>query len=124
MSEQRIEIGEHVWFFKPFECNIHKPENAQGYIVGADIETLIESIAKLKAERDVYKEHTRYLLSFVPEWAKEAPEGLCPTMYGTPTQEGDTKVVEKIKEVVAALPEYMETSEREEIKYTKPTDIG
>lgn len=44
-------------------------------------------------------EDIKFLLSFVPEWAKEAPPGLCATMYGTLTQAGDQKVVDRVKEI-------------------------
>ena len=43
------------------------------------------------------------MLSFVPPWAKEVPEGLDPTFYGTCTAEGDKKVkakVDKIRELL------------------------
>lgn len=49
------------------------------------------------------KEGIRFLLSFVPEWAKEAPPGLDPTMYGTLTQEGDQKVVDRVEEIKSLL---------------------
>jgi len=43
-----------------------------------------------------YIEDIKFLLKFIPPWAKEAPPGLCPTMYGTLTQEGDQKIIDKI----------------------------
>jgi len=52
MSEERIEIDGHVWYFKLFECHIHKPENGQGYVVGADIETLISKLTALRTENE------------------------------------------------------------------------
>ena len=40
-----------------------------------------------------------YLMSFVPKWAKEVTRGLCPTMYGTGTFEGDAKVLCEVQEI-------------------------
>jgi hypothetical protein len=53
-----------------------------------------ERIAALEAD-------IRYLLKFVPPWAKEVPEGLCPTMYGTLTAEGDRKVKAEVDRIRA-----------------------
>lgn len=44
-----------------------------------------------------------FLLTLVPEWAKEAPKGLDPTMYGTGTQVGDAMIVDRVKECEAIL---------------------
>ena len=49
------------------------------------------------------REDIEFLLSFVPGWAKEAPPGLCPTFYGTLTQEGDQKVVDRVNEIRARI---------------------
>jgi len=56
---------------------------------------------QFKEQRDALAEACRYLLSFVPPWAKEAPGGLCATMYGTGTQAGDTEVVARVQEIQA-----------------------
>ena len=41
-----------------------------------------------------------FIYSLLPEWSKEAPKGLDPTMYGTNTQEGDQKIVDRVKEIL------------------------
>lgn len=38
----------------------------------------------------------KYLRTFVPEWAINAPKGLDTTMYGTGSQEEDQKIVDHI----------------------------
>lgn len=38
------------------------------------------------------RDDIRFLLSFVPPWAKDVPEGLDPTFYGTLTAAGDREV--------------------------------
>lgn len=43
------------------------------------------------------------LFHFVPAWAQEVPDGLCPTMYGTGTAEGDRRVKGKVDELRALL---------------------
>lgn len=48
---------------------------------------------------ETLKEAVRFLLSFVPIWAKEVPDGLCGTMYGTCTAEGDRKVKTEVDEI-------------------------
>ena len=41
-----------------------------------------------------------FIYSLLPEWTKEAPKGLDPTMYGTLTYEGDKEIVDKLKEIL------------------------
>lgn len=42
----------------------------------------------------------KYIRSLLPDWTKEAPKGLHPTMYGTCTQEGDQKVIDNINRIL------------------------
>jgi len=44
-----------------------------------------------------------YLLSFVPDWAKDVPKGLDPTMYGTGSYEKDLVVQEAVKKATELL---------------------
>ena len=46
------------------------------------------------------KQACKFLLSFVPEWAKAVPLNLDPTMYGTLSAEGDRKVQKRVSEIV------------------------
>jgi hypothetical protein len=51
-------------------------------------------------KRSKLTDDIRFLLSLIPEWAKTVPKGLCPTMYGTGSYEGDLLIktrVDKIK---------------------------
>lgn len=48
----------------------------------------------------------KYLMSFVPDWAKNVPEGLENTFYGTLTYHGDLVVklrVDKIKMLIEEI---------------------
>jgi hypothetical protein len=45
------------------------------------------------------KEDIKFLLSFVPEWAKKSESGLAPTMYGTLTHEGDLKIIKRVNQI-------------------------
>ena len=47
-----------------------------------------------------YVEDIKFLLSFVPDWAKIVTKGLDPTFYGTLTCEGDLKVKRRVDEIV------------------------
>ncbi len=38
----------------------------------------------------------KFLLSFVPEWARKSHKGLDPTFYGTLTYQGDLEVIRKV----------------------------
>lgn len=68
-------------------------------IFAADIDGLAKIIEKKKALLIEVLEAIRYLLSFVPEWAKESEPGMDPTMYGTLTYEGDLEVIEEVKKI-------------------------
>lgn len=45
------------------------------------------------------REELGLLLSFVPDWAKEVPEGLCATMYGTLTADGDRQIKQRVDSI-------------------------
>lgn len=47
----------------------------------------------------------RFLLSFVPKWAKEVPGGLDATMYGTGSAAGDVEVKHRVDKIRAAYAE-------------------
>lgn len=42
----------------------------------------------------------KFIKSLLPEWAKTAPKGLDPTFYGTGSQSGDQKVVDRINKIL------------------------
>lgn len=44
-----------------------------------------------------------YLLAFVPDWAKDVPNGLCATMYGTCSADGDRQVKCKVDAIRVLL---------------------
>jgi hypothetical protein len=47
-----------------------------------------------------YKEDIRYLLSFVPEWALNVPDGLDQTFYGTGSAHGDIEVRKMVLDIM------------------------
>jgi hypothetical protein len=70
-----------------------------------DWQTMFGKLKNLEAERDRLRVDCQFLLSLMPEWAIKdpVPSGLCGTMYGTLTRTGDQEVVDKVKEIRAAL---------------------
>lgn len=42
----------------------------------------------------------KYIWDLMPSWVKTVPKGLCPTMYGTGSYEGDLKVRTKVAEIL------------------------
>ena len=42
-----------------------------------------------------------FLESLLPPWVFDVPKGLCPTMYGTCSYEGDLKVKEKVEKILS-----------------------
>lgn len=38
-----------------------------------------------------------FLMSFIPDWAKETKEGMPPDYYGTLSYESDLRVVDRVK---------------------------
>lgn len=44
-------------------------------------------------------EACKYLMSFVPEWAENVPEGLDPIFYGTLSYNGDLEVKKRVDEI-------------------------
>lgn len=79
----------------------NRVDSGEAYIEGvqAYVRGLEQAAARVPAlERDV-----RFLLSFVPPWAKDVPEGLGPTFYGTLTAAGDREVKARVDAIVAAL---------------------
>ena len=45
----------------------------------------------------------KYLMAFVPDWAKIVPRGLDPTFYGTLSYEGDLNIKNRIEEIQAMI---------------------
>lgn len=41
-----------------------------------------------------------FILSLIVDWAKDCPVGLCPTMYGTGTREGDLEVQKEVYKIL------------------------
>lgn len=72
---------------------------------------ILDQLAEAHADSERLLEDARYLLSFVPPWAKEVPEGLCATMYGTGSAEGDTRVMQRVTEIERRLAECSEGQE-------------
>jgi len=51
------------------------------------------------SQDDEVKNDIKFLLSFVPSWAKIVPKGLDPTFYGTLSYKGDLEIKNKIDEI-------------------------
>ena len=45
----------------------------------------------------------KYLMSFVPDWARIVPKGLDPTFYGTLSYAGDLEVKRRVDEIKALI---------------------
>lgn len=50
------------------------------------------------------REAVQYLLAFVPPWAKDVPDGLDPTFYGTGSADGDRAVKARVDEIRSKIP--------------------
>ena len=83
---------------KRFEFTCEPDEDLKVFLDGA------EQLFKLLRLTDVVKslpsEDLKFIYSLLPEWTKEAPSGLNPTLYGTLTQEGDQKVIDRLNEIL------------------------
>jgi predicted nucleic acid-binding Zn-ribbon protein len=64
-----------------------------------------EAATKLFKENKQLRKAGIYLVSFIPDWAKDAQPGLDPTMYGTLTYEGDLKVIAQVEKIRQLLEE-------------------
>ena len=76
------------------------------YVATCTIEGMAEVIAAaLNAAEDAgrWKDDVRFLLGFVPEWAKEVPEGFGETFYGTLSAAGDRAVKARVDAIRQAL---------------------
>lgn len=62
-----------------------------------------------------------FLLLLIPDWAREAPEGLDPTFYGTGSQASDQIVVDRVKAIKKkqALKTFAAEEEPESFEETK-----
>jgi len=56
------------------------------------------TMSKLHNEKT---EDIKFLLSLLPEWAREVKKGLDPTMYGTGSYDGDLEIVQRLAELKA-----------------------
>jgi len=56
---------------------------------------ILSSVVKSLPSEDV-----EFIYSLLPKWTKEAPIGLNPTLYGTLTQEGDQKVIDRLNKIL------------------------
>ncbi len=68
-------------------------------------ETMADKIDKQLSIVNVSKslpiEDVKFIYSLLPDWVKsKAPEGLDPTMYGTLSKEGDSKIQERVKQIL------------------------
>ena len=61
------------------------PSEMAQYVTQLEVQLAAEDAGRLRDD-------ARFLLGFVPEWAKEVPEGLDPTFYGTLSAAGDREV--------------------------------
>jgi len=75
---------------------------------------LKERVKELKKDKEVLEqqlilsgvveslpiEDVEFIFSVLPEWTKKAPKGLNPTLYGTLTQEGDQKVIDRLNKIL------------------------
>ncbi|MGD9157241.1 MAG: hypothetical protein PVG39_02430 [Desulfobacteraceae bacterium] len=60
-------------------------------------------------------EACKFLMSFVPDWAKEVPPGLFPMSYGTLTYDGDLKVKQEVDKIKALIEEEEKNTEFENL---------
>ena len=67
------------------------------------VDRLTVTVRQIIQQRDELAEATEFLLSFVPEWAKDVPEGLGETFYGTLSAEGDRAVKTRVDQARVAL---------------------
>ncbi len=42
----------------------------------------------------------KYIANLMPEWAKDVPRGLCATMYGTGSYDGDMRVKSEVERIL------------------------
>ena len=90
-------MGKIQRYFVSLSVNQEIPDDENGHWVKySDYQ---KELAAITAERDGLKAAGKYLLSFVPAWAKEVPEGLAPMFYGTLTADGDREVKKWVDEI-------------------------
>ena len=61
---------------------------------------LVKNLSLSRVVKSLPSKDVEFIYSLLPEWTKEAPKGLDPTMYGTLTYEGDKEIVDKLKEIL------------------------
>ena len=47
------------------------------------------------------KDDSKFLRSLMPAWVLSTPRGLCATMYGTGTYEGDKEISVRVNKILA-----------------------
>jgi hypothetical protein len=64
---------------------------------------MVEMLNEIAAGEEQSEDDVKIIKSLLPEWVKEVPEGLDPTMYGTGTQEGDEAVKKRVDEILKRI---------------------
>ena len=77
---------------------VHEGIDSTARAINAVVERDAANAALAEAVKDM-----RFLLSFVPAWAKDVPEGLDPTFYGTLTAAGDREVKARVDAITARI---------------------
>ena len=118
------EDGQHLrWMLIKGEWHLDPTGDAEELArLAARVQELEDSLEARRQERDDLKQRvdncnknagreiTRlrddisFLLNLVPGWAKDVPVGLCPTLYGTGSSEGDLVVKQRV-DAIRALKE-------------------
>ena len=119
MSEY-AELAAHLRGFTPCGCNgcWNSMQLAADAIEALERErdAAVADNAALLARMERLEADCRFLLTFVPPWAKDVPEGLAPMFYGTLTAEGDREIKERVDAIRVAFGDtlaYIEALERE-----------
>ena len=55
-----------------------------------------ESESELPSTAMLSDEDKQFLYGLMPEWVKDTPRGLCPTIYGTGSLEGDIEIKRRV----------------------------
>jgi hypothetical protein len=82
---------------------LHQVANEVGQEHSAQIAKLTAEVERLEGDKNKLAKAGKYLLLFIPSWAREVPKDLDATFYGTGSYEKDLVVkeaVEKAREVI------------------------
>jgi hypothetical protein len=61
---------------------------------------VVEPETKIMNELTLTQDQANFLYSLMPGWVKDHPKGLCATMYGTLSQEGDKEIGDKVRTIL------------------------